>query len=119
MSPLITELQTVLRNDTILSAVSFLPKGLQLLKSMAQILTQPEIKQLFGQLFDLNCLQNYLIVELQTLKILIFSFRGETYKYFEKISFLELEISVNSNLNYKLFKNTLSHDHFVIRIEFF
>ncbi|XP_043481651.1 ATP-binding cassette sub-family A member 13 isoform X2 [Leptopilina heterotoma] len=49
LSPLITELQTVLRNDTILSAISYLPKGVQLFTSMAQILTKPEIKKLFDR----------------------------------------------------------------------
>ena len=42
------ELQPVLTNETILTAVKTLPKSIQLLKSMAQILTRPEIKKLFG-----------------------------------------------------------------------
>lgn len=43
-----TELQPMLGNKTILSAIYTLPNSIQLLKSMAQILTRPEIKALFG-----------------------------------------------------------------------
>jgi len=42
------ELQPMLTNKTIISAVETLPQSIQLLKSMAQILTKPEIKALFG-----------------------------------------------------------------------
>lgn len=42
------ELQPILKNKTIISAVETLPQSIQLLKSMAQILTKPEIKALFG-----------------------------------------------------------------------
>lgn len=42
------ELQPMLGNKTILSAIDTLPNSIQLLKSMAQILTRPEIKALFG-----------------------------------------------------------------------
>lgn len=38
----------MLGNKTILSAIDTLPNSIQLLKSMAQILTRPEIKALFG-----------------------------------------------------------------------
>lgn len=38
----------MLANKTILSAIDTLPNSIQLLKSMAQILTRPEIKALFG-----------------------------------------------------------------------
>lgn len=41
-------MQPMLVNETILSAVSTLPSSIQLLKSMAQILTRPDIKALFG-----------------------------------------------------------------------
>ena len=41
-------MQPMLGNETILSAISTLPNSIQLLKSMAQILTRPEIKSLFG-----------------------------------------------------------------------
>lgn len=48
LSPLIVELQPMLSNKTIISAVETLPQSIQLLKSMAEILTKPEIKALFG-----------------------------------------------------------------------
>jgi hypothetical protein len=48
MGPLLTELQPMINNKTIVSAVETLPQSIQLLKSMAQILTKPEIKALFG-----------------------------------------------------------------------
>lgn len=38
----------MLGNETVLTAVRTLPNSIQLLKSMAQILTRPEIKALFG-----------------------------------------------------------------------
>lgn len=41
-------MQPMLANKTILSAIDTLPNSIQLLKSMAQILTRPEIKALFG-----------------------------------------------------------------------
>lgn len=44
------ELQPMLNNKTIISAVETLPQSIQLLKSMAQILTRPEIKALFGRI---------------------------------------------------------------------
>lgn len=50
LGPLMMEMQTMLTNDTVLSAVKTLPKSIKLLKSMAEILTKPEIKQLFGKL---------------------------------------------------------------------
>lgn len=48
MGSLVTELQPMIRNKTIVSAVETLPQSIQLLKSMAQILTKPEIKAIFG-----------------------------------------------------------------------
>lgn len=48
LGPLIVELQPLLNNKTIISAVETLPQSIRLLKSMAQILTKPEIKALFG-----------------------------------------------------------------------
>lgn len=39
----------MLNNMTIISAVETLPQSIQLLKSMAQILTKPEIKAFFGK----------------------------------------------------------------------
>lgn len=48
LGPLVVELQPMLANKTILSAIDTLPNSIQLLKSMAQILTRPEIKALFG-----------------------------------------------------------------------
>lgn len=48
LGPLMMELQPMLTNKTIISAVETLPQSIQLLKSMAQILTKPEIKALFG-----------------------------------------------------------------------
>jgi len=40
----------MLNNKTIISAVETLPQSIQLLKSMAEILTKPEIKALFGKI---------------------------------------------------------------------
>lgn len=48
LGSLVVELQPMLSNKTIISAVETLPQSIQLLKSMAQILTKPEIKALFG-----------------------------------------------------------------------
>lgn len=44
------ELQPMLNNMTIISAVETLPQSIRLLKSMAQILTKPEIKAFFGEI---------------------------------------------------------------------
>ncbi|XP_035722982.1 uncharacterized protein LOC118441973 isoform X2 [Vespa mandarinia] len=49
LGPLVVDMQPILSNETILSAVKTLPKSIQLLKSMAQILTRPEIKALFDR----------------------------------------------------------------------
>ncbi|XP_053973403.1 uncharacterized protein LOC128873691 isoform X1 [Hylaeus volcanicus] len=49
LGPLIVELQPMLGNETILSAVRTMPNSIRLLKSMAQILTRPEIKGLFDR----------------------------------------------------------------------
>lgn len=48
LGPLVVELQPMLNNKTIISAVETLPQSIQLLKSMAQVLTKPEIKAIFG-----------------------------------------------------------------------
>ncbi|KAL6258986.1 hypothetical protein P5V15_008908 [Pogonomyrmex californicus] len=58
LGPLITELQPMLDNKTIISAVETLPQSIQLLKSMAQILTKPEIKALFDKGIRLGDLFN-------------------------------------------------------------
>nr|XP_033323682.1 uncharacterized protein LOC117218991 isoform X1 [Megalopta genalis]XP_033323683.1 uncharacterized protein LOC117218991 isoform X1 [Megalopta genalis]XP_033323684.1 uncharacterized protein LOC117218991 isoform X1 [Megalopta genalis] len=58
LGPLVMELQPMLNNDTILSAVRTLPNSIQLLKSMAQILTKPEIKALFDRGIRLGDLFN-------------------------------------------------------------
>ncbi|KZC04437.1 ATP-binding cassette sub-family A member 13 [Dufourea novaeangliae] len=58
LGPLVTELQPMLNNQTILSAVKTLPHSIQLLKSMAQILTKPEIKALFDRGIRLGDLFN-------------------------------------------------------------
>ncbi|OAD61200.1 ATP-binding cassette sub-family A member 13 [Eufriesea mexicana] len=58
LGPLMLELQPMLGNETILSAVSTLPHSIQLLKSMAQILTRPEIKALFDRGIRLGDLFN-------------------------------------------------------------
>ena len=58
LGPLVLELQPMLGNQTILSAVRTLPKSIQLLKSMAQILTRPEIKALFDRGIRLGDLFN-------------------------------------------------------------
>ncbi|XP_078047717.1 lipid droplet defective isoform X2 [Augochlora pura] len=58
LGPLVLELQPMLSNDTILSAVKALPNSIQLLKSMAQILTKPEIKALFDRGIRLGDLFN-------------------------------------------------------------
>ncbi|XP_019697173.1 ATP-binding cassette sub-family A member 13 isoform X1 [Harpegnathos saltator] len=49
LGPLMTDLQPMLNNMTIISAVETLPQSIQLLKSMAQILTKPEIKTFFDR----------------------------------------------------------------------
>ncbi|CAL7936973.1 unnamed protein product [Xylocopa violacea] len=58
LGPLVVDLQPMLGNETILSAVSTLPNSIQLLKSMAQILTRPEIKALFDRGIRLGDLFN-------------------------------------------------------------
>ncbi|XP_076760468.1 lipid droplet defective [Xylocopa sonorina] len=58
LGPLVMDLQPMLGNETILSAVSTLPNSIQLLKSMAQILTRPEIKALFDRGIRLGDLFN-------------------------------------------------------------
>ncbi|XP_033187616.2 lipid droplet defective isoform X1 [Bombus vancouverensis nearcticus] len=58
LGPLVVELQPMLGNETILSAISTLPNSIQLLKSMAQILTRPEIKALFDRGIRLGDLFN-------------------------------------------------------------
>lgn len=47
---MVTELQPMINNVTIISAVETLPQSIQLLKSMAEILTRPNIKALFGRI---------------------------------------------------------------------
>nr|XP_031839600.1 uncharacterized protein LOC116430078 isoform X2 [Nomia melanderi] len=49
LGPLVGEFQRMFDNRTILSAVKTLPNSIQLLKSMAQILTKPENKALFDR----------------------------------------------------------------------
>ncbi|XP_043253492.1 retinal-specific phospholipid-transporting ATPase ABCA4 isoform X1 [Colletes gigas] len=58
LGPLVIELQPMLGNETILSAVKTMPNSIQLLKSMAQILTKPEIKALFDRGIRLGDLFN-------------------------------------------------------------
>ncbi|XP_011684588.1 PREDICTED: uncharacterized protein LOC105447955 isoform X2 [Wasmannia auropunctata] len=58
LGPLVVELQPMLTNKTIISAVETLPQSIQLLKSMAQILTKPEIKALFDRGIRLGDLFN-------------------------------------------------------------
>ncbi|RLU15876.1 hypothetical protein DMN91_011632 [Ooceraea biroi] len=58
MGSLVTELQPMISNKTIVSAVETLPQSIQLLKSMAQILTKPEIKALFDKGISLGDLFN-------------------------------------------------------------
>ncbi|XP_011868082.1 PREDICTED: uncharacterized protein LOC105562133 isoform X2 [Vollenhovia emeryi] len=58
LGPLLVELQPMLSNKTIISAVETLPQSIQLLKSMAQILTKPEIKTLFDRGIRLGDLFN-------------------------------------------------------------
>ncbi|XP_026675626.1 uncharacterized protein LOC108632621 isoform X2 [Ceratina calcarata] len=58
LGPLVVELQPMLGNETILSAIRTLPNSIQLLKSMAQILTKPEIKALFDRGIRLGDLFN-------------------------------------------------------------
>ncbi|XP_024889665.1 ATP-binding cassette sub-family A member 13 isoform X1 [Temnothorax curvispinosus] len=58
LGPLIVELQPMVNNKTIISAVETLPQSIQLLKSMAQILTKPEIKALFDRGIRLGDLFN-------------------------------------------------------------
>ncbi|XP_067204074.1 uncharacterized protein ldd isoform X2 [Linepithema humile] len=58
LGPLVVELQPMLNNKTIISAVETLPQSIQLLKSMAQILTKPEIKALFDRGIRLGDLFN-------------------------------------------------------------
>ncbi|XP_023289550.1 uncharacterized protein LOC105698871 [Orussus abietinus] len=47
LGPLMMRMQTILENDTRLDAVETLPKGIRLIKSMAEILTRPDIKKIF------------------------------------------------------------------------
>ncbi|CAK9819447.1 ATP-binding cassette sub-family A member 13 [Anthophora plagiata] len=54
----VVDLQPMLNNETILSAISTLPNSIQLLKSMAQILTRPDIKALFDRGIRLGDLFN-------------------------------------------------------------
>ncbi|XP_063992095.1 ATP-binding cassette sub-family A member 13-like isoform X2 [Diachasmimorpha longicaudata] len=49
LGPLMMEFQSLLPNETILSAVKSLPHSVKFLRSMAEILTKPEIKQLFDR----------------------------------------------------------------------
>ncbi|KAG7198455.1 hypothetical protein KM043_005838 [Ampulex compressa] len=58
LEPLVEELQPMLGNETIISAVKTLPQSIQLLKSMAEILTRPEIKALFDRGIRLGDLFN-------------------------------------------------------------
>ncbi|XP_014612694.1 PREDICTED: uncharacterized protein LOC106791527 isoform X1 [Polistes canadensis] len=58
LGPLVVDMQPILNNETILSAVKTLPKSIQLLKSMAEILTRPEIKTLFDRGIRLGDLFN-------------------------------------------------------------
>ncbi|KAI4485555.1 hypothetical protein M0802_012731 [Mischocyttarus mexicanus] len=58
LGPLVIDMQPILNNNTILSAVKTLPKSIQLLKSMAEILTRPEIKTLFDRGIRLGDLFN-------------------------------------------------------------
>ncbi|XP_053595540.1 uncharacterized protein LOC103571174 isoform X2 [Microplitis demolitor] len=58
LGPLMMELQPVLRNNTILEAVETLPQSVKFLKSMAEILTRPEIKKLFDRGIKLGDLFN-------------------------------------------------------------
>ncbi|XP_066598930.1 uncharacterized protein ldd isoform X2 [Prorops nasuta] len=64
LGSLVMELQPMLTNDTILSAIGTLPKSIQLLKSMAQILTKPEVKALFDRGIQLGDLfNNHLMIK--------------------------------------------------------
>ncbi|KAG5315958.1 ABCAD protein, partial [Acromyrmex insinuator] len=58
LDPLVVELQPMLNNKTIISAVETLPQSIQLLKSMAQVLTKPEIKAIFDKGIRLGDLFN-------------------------------------------------------------
>ncbi|XP_028048892.2 uncharacterized protein LOC105837746 isoform X2 [Monomorium pharaonis] len=58
LGPLIGELQPMLNNETVISAVETLPQSIKLLKSMAEILTKPEIKALFDRGIRLGDLFN-------------------------------------------------------------
>ncbi|XP_017788277.1 PREDICTED: uncharacterized protein LOC108570860 [Habropoda laboriosa] len=58
LGPFVVDLQPMLNNGTILSAIGTLPNSIQLLKSMAQILTRPEIKALFDRGIRLGDLFN-------------------------------------------------------------
>ncbi|KAK2584735.1 hypothetical protein KPH14_007066 [Odynerus spinipes] len=58
LSPLMMDMQPMLKNETVLSAVKTLPKSIKLLKSMAEILTRPEIKALFDRGIRLGDLFN-------------------------------------------------------------
>ncbi|XP_018348552.1 PREDICTED: uncharacterized protein LOC108752306 [Trachymyrmex septentrionalis] len=58
LGPLVVELQPMLNNKTIISAVETLPQSIQLLKSMAQVLTKPEIKAIFDRGIRLGDLFN-------------------------------------------------------------
>ncbi|XP_011308769.1 uncharacterized protein ldd isoform X2 [Fopius arisanus] len=58
LGPLMLEFQSLLPNETILSAVKSLPQSVKFLRSMAEILTKPEIKQLFDRGLRLGDLFN-------------------------------------------------------------
>ncbi|XP_028982053.1 uncharacterized protein LOC107039836 isoform X2 [Diachasma alloeum] len=58
LGPLMMEFQSLLPNQTILSAVKSLPQSVKFLRSMAEILTKPEIKQLFDRGLRLGDLFN-------------------------------------------------------------
>ncbi|XP_076548743.1 lipid droplet defective isoform X1 [Osmia lignaria lignaria] len=58
LGSLVVDLQPMLGNETVLTAVRTLPNSIQLLKSMAQILTRPEIKALFDRGIRLGDLFN-------------------------------------------------------------
>lgn len=62
------ELQPVLKNETILNAVKTLPQSVQFVKSMAEILTKPEIKKIFDRGIKLGDLFNNHDVVKQSLK---------------------------------------------------
>ncbi|KAK0086066.1 hypothetical protein PV325_003922 [Microctonus aethiopoides] len=68
LGPLMMELQPVLKNETILNAVKTLPQSVQFVKSMAEILTKPEIKKIFDRGIKLGDLFNNHDVVKQSLK---------------------------------------------------